>query len=147
MTKGAPAVCNRAVSVRLFYICKYRKAGLPSPSRLRRATARVAAPSIRFVLKKHLRLAGHCPNNDSLFPPLAAVIIVAPKGRGKSFPEGQRLSLWESWTRSGLRGQGCFPIKSSIPRFLPVENSLRLCYDRKQQKPKRNIKRGRYHHA
>ena len=52
-----------------------------SPSRLRRATTRVAAPSIRFVLKKHLRLAGHCPNNDSLFPPLAAVIIVAPKGR------------------------------------------------------------------
>ena len=31
MTKGAPAVCNRAVPVRLFYICKYRKAGLPSP--------------------------------------------------------------------------------------------------------------------
>ena len=82
MTQGAPAVCNRAVPVRLFYICKYRKAGLPSPSRLRRATTRVAAPSIRFVLKKHLRLAGHCPNNDSLFPPLAAVIIVAPKGRG-----------------------------------------------------------------
>ena len=55
---------------------------MPSPSRLRRAITRVAAPSIRFVLKKHLRLAGHCPNNDSLFPPLAAVIIVAPKGRG-----------------------------------------------------------------
>ena len=84
--KGAPAVCNRAVPVRLFYICKYRETGLPSPSRLRRATTRVAAPSIRFVLKKHLRLAGHCPNNDSLFPPLAAVIIVAPKGRALGRP-------------------------------------------------------------
>ena len=25
-----------------------------------------------------LRLAGHCPNSDSLFPPLAAVVAVAP---------------------------------------------------------------------
>ena len=25
-----------------------------------------------------LRLAGRCPNSDSLFPPLAAVVIVAP---------------------------------------------------------------------
>ena len=25
-----------------------------------------------------LRLAGRCPNNDSLFPPLAAVVVVAP---------------------------------------------------------------------
>ena len=24
------------------------------------------------------RLAGRCPNNDSLFPPLAAVVVVAP---------------------------------------------------------------------
>ena len=25
-----------------------------------------------------LRLAGRCPNSDSLFPPLAAVVVVAP---------------------------------------------------------------------
>lgn len=75
MTKGAPAVCNRAVPVRLF---------IPSQALARQK--RVAAPSIRFVLKKHLRLAGHCPNNDSLFPPLAAVIIVAPKGRAIGRP-------------------------------------------------------------
>jgi len=30
-----------------------------------------------------LRLAGRCPNSDSLFPPLAAVVAVAP-GRGAS---------------------------------------------------------------
>jgi hypothetical protein len=31
------------------------------------------------VLEKHLRLAGRGPNNDSLFPPLAAVVVVAPE--------------------------------------------------------------------
>ena len=30
-----------------------------------------------------LRLAGRCPNSDSLFPPLAAVVVVAPnRGSG-----------------------------------------------------------------
>jgi hypothetical protein len=28
-----------------------------------------------------LRLAGRCPNSSSLFPPLAAVVVVAPFGR------------------------------------------------------------------
>ena len=37
---------------------------------------RVAAPSIRACLGRHLRLAGRCPNNSSLFPPLAAVVVV-----------------------------------------------------------------------
>ena len=29
-----------------------------------------------------LRLAGRCPNSDSLFPPLAAVVAVAPNREG-----------------------------------------------------------------
>ena len=29
-----------------------------------------------------LRLAGRCPNSDSLFPPLAAVVVVAPNREG-----------------------------------------------------------------
>ena len=33
-----------------------------------------------------LRLAGRCPNSDSLFPPLAAVVAVAPN-RGASGEE------------------------------------------------------------
>ena len=37
-----------------------------------------------------LRLAGRCPNSDSLFPPLAAVVVVAPN-RGAS-GEGVKLS-------------------------------------------------------
>ena len=50
-------------------------------------------PASASCFEKHLRLAGRGPNNDSLFPPLAAVIIVAPKGGAKS------LSLWERWQR------------------------------------------------
>ena len=38
---------------------------------------RVAAPSIRACLGRHLRLAGRCPNNSSLFPPLAAAAAFA----------------------------------------------------------------------
>ena len=33
-----------------------------------------------------LRLAGRGPNSDSLFPPLAAVVAVAPKGRATGGP-------------------------------------------------------------
>ena len=33
---------------------------------------RVAAPSIRACLGRHVRLAGRCPNNSFLFPPLGA---------------------------------------------------------------------------
>ena len=42
----------------------------------------------------------------------------------KGAPLGELLSA------AKLRG---YPIKTSIPRFLPVENSLQLCYDRKQR--------------
>ena len=38
---------------------------------------RVAAPSIRACLGRHVRLAGRCPNNSSLHRPLAAVVVVA----------------------------------------------------------------------
>ena len=46
--------------------------------------------------------------------------LAMPKGA----PLGELLSA------AKLRG---YPIKTSIPRFLPVENSLQLCYDRKQR--------------
>jgi hypothetical protein len=38
------------------------------------------------LYKKHLRLAGRGPNNDFLFPPLAAVVVVAPKGGATGVP-------------------------------------------------------------
>ena len=34
-------------------------------------------PAYASCLGWHLRLAGRCPNNSSLFPPLAAVVVVA----------------------------------------------------------------------
>ena len=48
------------------------------------------------LLRCRLHPAGRCPNSSSLFPPLAAVVAVAPKGRGfrtpLSFPHPLRLS-------------------------------------------------------
>ena len=38
------------------------------------------------LLRCRLHPAGRCPNNSSLFPPLAAVVAVAPKGRGFGKP-------------------------------------------------------------
>ena len=34
-------------------------------------------PASASCLERHSRLAGRCPNNSSLFPPLAAVVVVA----------------------------------------------------------------------
>ena len=44
--------------------------GMPSAIELRH-------PASASCLGRHLRLAGRCPNNSSLFPPLAAVVVVA----------------------------------------------------------------------
>ena len=48
---------------------------------------RVAAPSIRACLGRHVRLAGRCPNNSSLHRPLAAVVVVAG-------PNDQECLMW-----------------------------------------------------
>jgi len=46
-----------------------------------------------------LRLAGRCPNSDSLFPPLAAVVVVAPN-EGRLWQNG-KLPLFASGSPSG----------------------------------------------
>ena len=38
-------------------------------------------PASASCLGRHARLAGRCPNNSSLFPPLAAVVVVAGHSR------------------------------------------------------------------
>ena len=49
----------------------------------------------------------------------------------RNFPNHAKgAPLGELLSAAKLRG---YPIKTSIPRFLPVENSLQLCYDRKQR--------------
>ena len=49
-----------------------------------------------------LRLAGRCPNSDSLFPPLAAVVAVAPS-RGAS---GETVYFEGTAKASPIRGGG-----------------------------------------
>ena len=52
-------------------------------------------PASASCLGRHSRLAGRCPNNSSLFPPLAAVVVVAVEklffirnsGKSADFPE------------------------------------------------------------
>ena len=42
-------------------------------------------PASASCLGRHSRLAGRCPNNSSLFPPLAAVVVVASHIQRKKF--------------------------------------------------------------
>ena len=44
---------------------------------MRSASYGMRQPATASCLGRHLRLAGRCPNNSSLFPPLAAVVVVA----------------------------------------------------------------------
>ena len=42
-------------------------------------------PASASCLGRHSRLAGRCPNNSSLFPPLAAVVVVAGHYQRKNY--------------------------------------------------------------
>ena len=42
-------------------------------------------PASASCLGRHARLAGRCPNNSSLFPPLAAVVVVASHIQRKKY--------------------------------------------------------------
>ena len=44
---------------------------------MRSASSGLRHPASASCLGRHSRLAGRCPNNSSLFPPLAAVVVVA----------------------------------------------------------------------
>ena len=46
--------------------------------------------------------AGRGPNSSSLFPPLAAVVAVAPKGRGFGRPQGAKNPPWRSQLLGGF---------------------------------------------
>ena len=45
--------------------------------RMPSASSGLRHPASASCLGRHSRLAGRCPNNSSLFPPLAAVVVVA----------------------------------------------------------------------
>ena len=53
---------------------------------MRSASYGLRHPASASCLGRHARLAGRCPNNSSLFPPLAAVVAVAPSRGGFGSP-------------------------------------------------------------
>ena len=46
---------------------------------MRSASSGLRHPASASCLGRHSRLAGRCPNNSSLFPPLAAVVVAAER--------------------------------------------------------------------
>ena len=62
---------------------------------MRAAPSGLRHPASASCLGRHSHLAGRCPNNSSLFPPLAAVVVVAAEnlffirnsGISADFPE------------------------------------------------------------
>ena len=67
------------------------------PCPLRRFAPRPGCGSQR-LLRCRLHPAGRCPNSSSLFPPLAAVVAVAPRGGATGVPGNSALaagiSIW-----------------------------------------------------
>ena len=78
---------------------------------MRSASSGLRHPASASCLGRHLRLAGRCPNNSSLFPPLAAVVVVAGhnqrkdyfKFRGSETPAGVSEPHFHGWGRRGKR--------------------------------------------
>ena len=74
---------------------------------MRAASSGLRHPASASCLGRHLRLAGRGPNNSSLFPPLAAVVVVAAEklfiicksGKSADFPD----LLFHGWGRGGKR--------------------------------------------
>ena len=73
-------------------------------------------PASASCLGRHSRLAGRCPNNCSLFPPLAAVAVVALRGGwspevGRGESEHPSLPLAQRSVFARLRQAETFPAK------------------------------------
>ena len=52
---------------------------------MRSASYGLRHPASASCLGRHMRLAGRCPNNSSLFPPLAAVVVIAAHHQRKIY--------------------------------------------------------------
>ena len=84
-------------------------------------------PASASCLGRHLRLAGRCPNNSSLFPPLAAVVVVVlcaysaeelfiiEQCRAVCGPPGIAFSRVGSWRKAASPSQSLLR-KSSSPK-------------------------------
>ena len=81
-------------------------------------------PASASCLGRHLRLAGRCPNNSSLFPPLAAVVVVVlcaysaeklliiEQCRAVCGPPGIAFSRVGSWRKTAALGIAGSPSQS-----------------------------------
>jgi len=77
-------------------------------------------PASASCLGRHSRLAGRCPNNSSLFPPLAAVVVVASHVQRKEY------FICSSETPAGVsellfHGRG-----RSVERYLLQKSAIRV---------------------
>ena len=84
-------------------------------------------PAFASCLGRHSRLAGRCPNNCSLFPPLAAVAVVALRGGwspevGRGESEHPSLPLAQRSVPARLRQAITFPAECGAFQILPTQN-------------------------
>ena len=81
-------------------------------------------PASASCLGRHARLTGRCPNNSSLFPPLAAVVVVASRLQRKNYLYFRHTGAsadapvchFHGWGRKGDR---------HLQRLFPAETAAR----------------------
>ena len=95
------------------------------PARLARGASHPGCGSQR-LLRCRLHPAGRGPNSSSLFPPLAAVVAVAPKGRGFGMTVRSALPawgpLWRKRAGPAIPDRRCLP---GAPRTLLLSGNKR----------------------
>ncbi len=102
---------------------------------MRTASSGLRHPASASCLGRHSHLAGRCPNNSSLFPPLAAVVVVAAERLflieqcrsvcGRSGIAFSRVGSWRETAAAAplsakaQRGEEALPLCTLIRRYAP----------------------------
>ena len=87
---------------------------------MRAASSGLRHPASASCLGRHARLAGRCPNNSSLFPPLAAVVVVA----------AEELLIIRAMSGSLWAARHCVFTRGVVK----ANGSCRACFLRKQSR-------------
>ena len=98
---------------------------------MRAASYGLRLPASASCLGRHSRLAGRCPNNSSLFPPLAAVVVVAAHKQRKEyfiFVDRENLRIFPVYFFTGGEPSQSSLRDASSPEggafcYLPVSNN------------------------
>ena len=88
-----------------------------------RAAIGLRLPASVSCLGRHLRLAGRCPNNSSLFPPLAAVVVVAAEKLFVICKSGKSAELVGAKPLH-LLTQTALPLKSPTGAFIATQTRI-----------------------